>query len=399
MIRLLELRDGTARPVLPEGRDPAGWHQALSQEIAAHLTPEHAALLATPVRGEASVAWFAPGTALRRYGELEAADRDRLTAAAGAILSDIRRLAESGAAPMVTAAWPALRTVPDLAHLFAVDGRPVLAGWGFAAPAGGAGPMAGFDDSIAWRAPPRLAWPVYGGMLAALAGLALFAGLVLVPLGVLMQPSPAICRMDPVQLALLREQSREAARSDALRAQLAQLQEQHGERALQCPIPREVVSAPPPPAPPPPRADLPEDRWNRRDLSMLEGCWNSTTPLRIENERTHHVRSVRSWQYCFDAHGRGHQSITLEDGDRCEGDMSATFESNGQLQMRDLARCRLGSGPLLLGQLRCHRISDSEAQCRREELEGQKRGQIMEGRFRRAGAPEPPAAGPGAVAK
>ena len=244
----------------------------------------------------------------------------------------------------------------------------------------------------------RLAWPVYGGMLAALAGLALFAGLVLVPLGVLMQPSPAICRMDPVQLALLREQSREAARTDALRAQLAQLQEQHGERALQCPIPREVVSAPPPP-PPPPRADLPEDRWNRRDLSMLEGCWNSYTPLRIENERTHHVRSVRSWRYCFDAHGRGHQSITLEDGDRCEGDMSATFESNGQLQMRDLARCRLGSGPLLLGQLRCHRISDSEAQCRREELEGQKRGQIMEGRFRRAGAPEPPAAGPGAVAK
>ena len=194
MIRLLELRDGTARPVLPEGRDPAGWHQAVSQEIAAHLTPEHAALLATPVRGEASVVWFAPGTALRRYGELEAVDRDRLTAAAGAILSDIRRLAESGTAPLVTAAWPALRTVPDLAHLFAVDGRPMLAGWGFAALAGGAGPMAGFDDGIAWRAPPRLAWPVYGGMLAALAGLALFAGLVLVPLGALMQPSPAICR-------------------------------------------------------------------------------------------------------------------------------------------------------------------------------------------------------------
>ena len=33
MIRLLELRDGSARPVLPEGRDPAGWHQALSQEL------------------------------------------------------------------------------------------------------------------------------------------------------------------------------------------------------------------------------------------------------------------------------------------------------------------------------------------------------------------------------
>jgi hypothetical protein len=393
MIRLLELRDGTARPVLPEGRDPAGWHQAVSQEIAAHLTPEHAALLATPVRGEASVVWFAPGTALRRYGELEAVDRDRLTAAAGAILSDIRRLAESGTAPGVTAAWPALRTVPDLAHLFAVDGRPMLAGWGFAALAGGAGPMAGFDDSIAWRAPPRLAWPVYGGMLAALAGLALFAGLVLVPLGALMQPSPAICRMDPVQLALLREQSREAARSDALRAQLAQLQEQHGERALQCPIPREVVSAPPPPTPPPPRADLPEDRWNRRDLSMLEGCWKRYTNMSIRNVQTQRVLPARDWEICFDADGHGRQTIVLDSGARCSNDLAAHFNGDGTLEFEQPARCAFdrdtGVAELFRTRTICRRESDIEASCEATTTEGPSKGHTVPGRVRRVGAPPP----------
>jgi hypothetical protein len=255
--------------------------------------------------------------------------------------------------------------------------------------------LVGFDDGVAWRAPPRLAWPVYGGMLAALAGLALFAGLALVPLGVSMLPSPAVCRVDPDQLALLREQSHEAARTDALKAQLAQLQEQHGERVLECPMPREVVPAPPPSR----RADLPEDRWNRHDLSMLEGCWNSYTPLRLETERNHQVLSVRSWQYCFDTQGHGHQTITLDNGDHCEGNLSATFESGGALQMRDLARCKFGFGPLRLGQLRCRRTSDTDAQCGREDLDGPKRGLIQEARFRRAGAPEAQTAGPGMGAK
>jgi len=195
MIRLLDLRDGSARPVLPAGRDVVGWHQALAAEIGAHLTPWHAAALATPVRGETGITWFAPGTALRRFGELDNADRNRLTAAAGVILSDIRRLAERGIAPAVTAAWPALRTVPDLNHLYAVDGRPVLAGWGFGAAGGGAGPLAELDDGIAWRAPPRRPWRVYAGALAALAGLALLLGLVLVPLGRLAGPAPAACHI------------------------------------------------------------------------------------------------------------------------------------------------------------------------------------------------------------
>jgi hypothetical protein len=395
MIGLLEQRDG-AVSVLPAGRDPASWHQALTAEIAAHLTPAHAALLAVPNRSETGIAWSAPGTAMRRYAELEAADRGRLTAAVAAILSDIRRLAESGAAPAVATAWPAIGTIPDLTHLFAVDGRPVLAGWGFSARAGGAGPLAAMDDRVAWRAQPRVAWPVYAATLAALAAFALFAGLLLAPLAGQLVPSSAACRVAPGQLALLAEQSREAARGDALKLQLAQLQEDHGDRALQCPIPRRIdpPPAPPPPPRPAPRADLPQDRWDNHDLSMLQGCWNNYTHMMLQELLTHRPMSVKTWVFCFDSHGHGHQTITLDDGRRCENGLSASFNRDNSLRMMDAGECPFPRAPLVRGQLTCKRESNAEASCMRRDLEGPSSGRDQPGRFRRADA-GPPQSPPG----
>jgi hypothetical protein len=384
MIRLLEQRAGTTRIVLPAGRDLVGWHQALTTEIAAHLTPAHAALLATPVPDGAGTAWFAPGTALRRYGDLDAADRNRLTAAVTAILSDIRRLAESGAAPAVAAAWPALRTIPDLTHLFAVDGRPVLAGWGFAAPVGGAGPLAALDDGIARRASARLAWPVYAGTLAALAALALFVGLVLAPLGGLIMPSPAACHAAPGQLALLLAQSREAARTDALKTQLAQLQEDRGVRDLQCPIPRQAVTPPAPAPPPAPHADLPQDRWDRHDLGMLQGCWNNFTQMIMEEEATHRKHPVQTWVFCLDGQGHGHQTITFDNGDKCQNNLSASFGADNLLRLLDADVCRFHEGPLRRGRMTCQRQNDAEATCMRRDLEGPAAGHDQPGGFRRA---------------
>ena len=399
MIRLLEQRDGAARMVLPAGQDPAGWHQVLTAEIAAHLTPAHAALLATPERGETSTTWHAPGSAMRRFGDLDAADRDRLTHAIAVILSDIRRLAESGAAPAVAAAWPALRTVPDMAHVFAVDGGPVLAGWGFAAPAGGLGPLAALDDGVPWRAAPRPAWAVYAGTLAALAALAFFVGLVLAPLGGWIMPSPTACHAAPGDLALMLEQAREAARTDALKTELAQLGEARGDRALQCPIPQQMVAPPPPPPPPAPRGDLPRDRWDNHDLGMLEGCWNNYTHMTLMETLTRRIKSVKSWVFCFDGHGHGHQTILLDNGERCENDLTASFDRNNALRMLDAGTCPLPSGPLVKGQLTCRRESDTEAACVRRDLEGPARGVDQPGRFRRATRTGPGSGDSGAEAK
>ena len=150
MIRLLEARTGTLRPLLPPGRNLGAWHAALVAELA-RLSPAHAAILAQPVPTPGGTAWETPGQGRIAYADLSAENRRALDQALGAILSDIRRLAESGTAPSVREAWPALREVPDMGHVFAVDGRPVLAAWGHAS-TGAPGRLARLDDGIAWAA-------------------------------------------------------------------------------------------------------------------------------------------------------------------------------------------------------------------------------------------------------
>lgn len=182
MIRLIVLRDGTARPVLPRPPDINGWHQAITAALGRHLTSAHAALLAAPGRSATGTAWFALGMTMRRFVELPAADRDKLLHAARSILSDIRRLAESGPDPVVSTAWPALRTIPELNCPFAVDGRPVLAAWGFGPLSGGEGPLASVDDGIHWIPPSPVPWRIYAATLAGIACAALLAGMLLPPL-------------------------------------------------------------------------------------------------------------------------------------------------------------------------------------------------------------------------
>ncbi|MFC7544219.1 hypothetical protein ACFQU2_39020 [Siccirubricoccus deserti] len=200
-------------------------------------------------RGE-ELAWYAPGSRSRVFSALPVADRRALTEALGAILSDIRRLGESGAAPAVAAAWPSLREVPDLDAVFAVDGRPVLTAWAQmnARAERPAGLLARFDDGLAWQPPPRFptrAWALAGGALAALA---LAAGVLLPLAGAALFPPVPQCTIDPASLAIYQEASREAERQDALEGELARLEEERGRRRLACPLP--VAPPPPPPAPP-----------------------------------------------------------------------------------------------------------------------------------------------------
>ncbi|MCO6420050.1 hypothetical protein JYK14_28420, partial [Siccirubricoccus sp. KC 17139] len=249
---LLDRRRAAAlRPLLP-ARPPAEWHAALTAEIAAGLGPAHAALLAAPVQEGEEIAWTAPGARSRGFSALSAADRRALTEALGAILSDIRRLGESGAAPAVAASWPALREVPDLDSIHAVDGRPVLTAWAHIGARAERPPglLARFDDGRAWQAPPRFPWRRWGLAGGALAAGALAAGLLLPVVGAALVPAETPqCRIDPASLGLFREAQREGGRQDALEAELARLEEERGRRRIACPLP----TAPPPPEPPPQR--------------------------------------------------------------------------------------------------------------------------------------------------
>jgi hypothetical protein len=297
----------------------------------------------------------------------------------GAILSDIRRLAESGVAPAVREAWPALREIPDLGHLFAVDGRPVLAAWGHAGTAV-PGRFGRLDDGVPWRAKPRPPWGHYGKALCAITVLALLAGLLLPRTASWFIGQPAACTILPGQLDTLRGQMELDDRGQELRTVLATLTEEAGRRQLLCPI-----AAPPQPAaaPIPQHADLPQDRWDRRDLSMFEGCWNLFTSITVQNDARTTSSEARTWRMCFDGHGIGHQSLVLEDGRSCEGPLGAAFDQGNALRVTEDVPCMGPKLQMSRSERLCRRLSEAEAQCDGRTLNGARAGNQYSGRFRR----------------
>jgi len=371
MLDLIETHDGTLLPTMPDGRSPGAWHAALTAEIAARLTPAHAALLAEPVRTETGLAWRVAGEDCRAFAELPPAGRRALATAIGVILSDIRRLGESGRAPNVAAAWPALRDVPDWKYVFAVDGRPVLAAWGHSRGAGGGGLLARLDDGVPWLPPARLPWWTYGAALGAVALLALAAGLLLPVVGKRL-PGPFACVVAPGQMDLLAQQNRAADRGNELKQLLAVLDDEIGRRQLLCPIS----------GAPRPRADLPQEGWNRRDLAMLEGCWRSTFkfPTITDSGVT---GEVEQWQMCFDRSGHGHQSMKWTSGLSCEGGLQASFIGGGHLAIRDTERCHGDQNSFYMGTSECDRVDDRHANCIRTQTEGSRRGVQVKGFFLR----------------
>ena len=363
--------------------DPVAVHREVTAEIARHLSPAHAALLARPAQNEGDTVWFAPGSRIKAFAELGAPNRHALTAAITAILSDIRRLAESGVAPAVAATWPALREIPDLDCIFAVDGRPVLTAWGHVGARADRPPglLARFDDDVPLARPPdrrRTAWVLTAAMLAVFA---LLAWIVLPPVGAwLVAPLPQ-CGADPSGIDLLREARDAAARKDALVGELARLEEERGRRRIACAIPQvpqkpSVLADAPPPAKP---VDLPKEKWDRADLSMLEGCWRNTTDLTTRAIETEERNAVQSWEMCFDKAGSGRQTMRWTDGLQCEGPLQARFEG-GKMQIAEPERCD-GKRRLFPAKHECTRISDNEANCERAEIANPRNRQS--GRFRR----------------
>lgn len=258
MMPLAQTRAQDLRWLLPIS--PIEAFGALQAE-AARLSPTHAALFAAPSLDPSGLAWAAPGARMARYADLDAASRAALTAEAGRILSDLRREAERQAAEgggTLARLWPAIAEIPSFDLVFAVDGRPVIAGWGHvgAAAPGPLGLLARFDDGVPWQPPPRRPLGVWIASLVALALVALLAGL-LAPLLAwrFLDPPQAQCIAAPGGIAAL-DRLVEAERSERdLRTELARLEEELGRRRLACPLPR----APEPPPPPPRQPDPPPE--------------------------------------------------------------------------------------------------------------------------------------------
>lgn len=252
-------------PLLPAGWDLARAAEALSALATRTLGPAWQDLFPRPVVEGETISWHAEGASLRRYTELAAEEREALRASLGEALSELRRAAEregAGLAPVLAAA----REIPSWDFAAALDGRPVLAAWGFAA--AGAPPrglIAALDDGVPASPPSRFPTGPVAATAASLALLALLATLLLPWWGWVATPPMPACRADPAGLAALRGLLGEEGREAELAAELGRLQGELGLRQAECPI-RELPPEPPPPPPPqrppppPPRQEPPPVR-------------------------------------------------------------------------------------------------------------------------------------------
>ena len=147
----------------------------------------------------------------------------------------------------------------------------------------------------------------------------------------------------------------------------------------QPPLP--AVRPPPPPLPdPPPRPapaagppaalqDIPEEAWEDRDLSFLDGCW------RLISNYTLYRRGflgfglqeiqVNAWEACFDESGFGSQRMLFHDGTECSGPIGARFLPDGRLSLHDLGDvpCSDNSRIIRRTDIDCQRQADGTAIC------------------------------------
>ncbi|TVS00319.1 MAG: hypothetical protein EA406_00865 [Rhodospirillales bacterium] len=163
-----------------------------------------------------------------------------------------------------------------------------------------------------------------------------------------------------------------AARRAALEAEVAALQRRVAALPIcERPPPAAEPESPPPPlarqeppAPPPPQPDIRQDQWDRRDVSLLEGCWDLDS--NFETVQPGNVRHpVRSWSMCFDANGQGRQEFrAFRDQRPCSGGVRGQFSGTGDLNINftENARCRPG-GEIIRRNATCTLRPDGRAAC------------------------------------
>jgi hypothetical protein len=389
------------RVMLPSGVDHAAAHAELAALLTRAAGAETAGLFAEPRLGTAEVEYLAPDGRIARFDELDAEGRALLRAEIGRLVSLLRRAAEEAAQrePARCGSWPALVAnaieIPSFERVYAHEGRPVLAGWGMApatAPAG-LGLIGVLDDGRAYQRP--LAFPLWAAVLSLLALLAIGAmGAMATPRLIdLFDPPEPVCRVAPADQQAFLELDGEKKRELELRRRLAALQQSAGDKRAACPIPtvpaptppsppvQRAAPEPPKPAPTPPKQQaqpkppppLPADRWARKDLSLLKGCWVLGKPTMskhgLPNGRSE-LCTVNAGRICFGDGGLGQREMTstCPSGHvRCVAPIQAGFSADSTLRTTQPQVSCDPPGLTWIAEnnsLVCRRTSDTLAICR-----------------------------------
>jgi hypothetical protein len=292
------------------------WEQ-LTQYLRRALSARHAALFAEPnpdpERG--TIDWYAPGTGPAvPLPQLEPAAQEAVLAQLRPMIAEIQAAAEKlRASPQEGERFlgELLRLaleIPDPSAIRVRDGVPVLAPWGHTAAGPGAvrellvrmmpqpvAPMRIVSPPAPAAAPARRVWPWLLAFLLLLFALLLALWLLWRdPFGWFPVPQ-ARCVAAEGEMRRLDVLREEEAREGALRAELARIIAEAGERRLLCrppappprppePPPRPEPPAPPPAEPPPapprnPDLDRAERQGARRGRTQVILAWDDRNDL------------------------------------------------------------------------------------------------------------------------
>ena len=218
------------------------------------------------------------------------------------------------------------------------------------------------NETVERRRPRWLAsasWLLLGLLLACAFWLLLDAcGLRLLRGSPLLTFCPAPAAAPGNEPALAAESARQRALEGEIeRLELALL------RAPECAPAPQTPPAQAEAAPPEPEA-IPEDAWQERDISFLEGCWELDTDYQVQHVQTGAISRAQSWQVCFDAAGAGRQTLVFDDGTHCTGPMLGSFAEQGDLQLQDEGNLRCDNNTYIYERLlTCERADPATAQC------------------------------------
>ncbi len=136
------------------------------------------------------------------------------------------------------------------------------------------------------------------------------------------------------------------------------------------PRPQQTMALKPPPPPPP----LPADRWAKKDLSLLRGCWllghDTQSRLGLANGGVD-ICTVRTGRICFDDHGSGQREKTencpsIRSPVRCVAPIRAQFDGDTLRTTQPLVNCQPSdiTWNAEKNDRTCRRVSDTLAICR-----------------------------------
>jgi hypothetical protein len=123
---------------------------------------------------------------------------------------------------------------------------------------------------------------------------------------------------------------------------------------------------------------LSAERWNRRDLGLLKGCWQLGRDVavahRFANGPTERA-TAKAGQICFGENGTGSHEQTMVDRRgtwHCKAPITAHFAADGTLEASQPTGTCDGTPPAEWEALRlnCRRVNDTTALCRGADRDG-----------------------------